>query len=109
VFRVDSEQLSGKAGCDLIERRPRSILGLTRGSADVNEAGDTLMRRQAKGVKHAAIVRVPFGDPVCSVTVRGEHKAHGGGTGGELPPIASRVLGLSTPSLAFRPAFPERQ
>jgi len=78
-------QLSGKADCDLIERRPRPILGRTQWPADVNKAGDALMRRQAKGIKYATVVGVPFGDPVCSVTerVRGDDKAHGGGAGGK--------------------------
>jgi len=51
----------------------------------VNKAGDALMLRQAEGIEHAAVVGVPFGDPVCPVAerVRGEDKAHGGGAGGE--------------------------
>src|ERR1700722_7253641 len=77
--------LSGKTGCDLGERRPRPILGRPRRPADVNKAGDALVRCQTESVEHAAIVGVPFGDPVGAVTERvgGEHKAHGGGTGGE--------------------------
>ncbi len=43
------------------------------------------MRRQAKGIEHAAVVGIPFGDPACPVTERmgGKDEAHGGGTGGE--------------------------
>jgi hypothetical protein len=36
--------LDGKAGGDLVERRPRPILRQTRRPADVNEAGDALVR-----------------------------------------------------------------
>ena len=51
----------------------------------MNKAGDALMRRQAESIEHTAVVGVPFGYPVRPVTegVRGEDKAHGGGTGGE--------------------------
>src|ERR1700722_1759036 len=77
--------LSGKTGCDLVKRRPRPILGRPRRPADVNKAGDALVRCKTESVEHAAIVGVPFGDPVGAITerVRGEHEAHGGGTGGE--------------------------
>ena len=56
------------------ERRPRPILRRTRRPADVNKAGDALMRRQAEGIEHTAVVGVPFGYPVCRVAerVRGE-------------------------------------
>jgi hypothetical protein len=38
------QRLSGKTGRDLVERRPRPILGRTRRPADVNKAGDALVR-----------------------------------------------------------------
>jgi hypothetical protein len=63
--------LSGKADCDLIKRRPWPILGRTRRPPDVNKAGNALMRRQAEGIEHAAVVGVLFGDQVCPVTERG--------------------------------------
>src|SRR5580704_9454397 len=77
--------LSAKAGRNLVERRPRPILGRARRPADVNKAGDTLVRRQAQRVEHAAIVGVPFRDPTRPVAerMRGEHKVHGRGAGGE--------------------------
>ena len=77
--------LIGKADRDLIEWWPRPILRLTRRPADVNKAGDALMRRQAESIEHTAVVGVPFGDPVCPVAegVSGEDETHGRGAGGE--------------------------
>ena len=51
----------------------------------MNKAGDALMRRQAESIEHAAVVGLPFGDPVRPVAegVRGEDKAHGRGAGVE--------------------------
>src|SRR5580698_5844341 len=77
--------LTGKACRDLVERRPRPVLGRTRWRADVNKAGDALVGCQTQRVERAAVVGVPFGDPVGAVTERGrgEHQAHGGGAGGQ--------------------------
>jgi hypothetical protein len=57
----------------------------------ISLSGDALMLCQAEGIEHAAVVGVPFGDPVCAVAerVRGEDKAHGDGTGGEHLPISN--------------------
>ena len=43
------------------------------------------MWRQAKGLEHAAVIGIPFGDPVCPITQRMRRKdeAHGSGAGRE--------------------------
>src|SRR5271156_5209847 len=81
----ESWPLNGKSGRNLLERRPRPILGRTWRRADMNKADDALVRRQTERIEHVAVVGVPFGDPVCAVTkrVRGEDETHGGGPGGK--------------------------
>jgi hypothetical protein len=36
----------------------------------VNKAGDALMRRQAEGIEHIAVVGVPFRDLLCPVALK---------------------------------------
>jgi len=57
-------KLSGKTRGDGVERRPRPIFGRSGRPADVNEAGDALVRRKPERIERVAVVSVPLGDPV---------------------------------------------
>ena len=70
---------------DVGQRRTRAIFRRLRGAADMHEAGDLLVGGEAERVEHAAVIGVPFGDPVRrkAERMRGGHQVHRGGAGGE--------------------------
>src|SRR6266508_6619304 len=60
----------GEAGGDLAERRPRPILGRMNRPADMDKTGDAFVLLEAERVEHAAVIGVPFGDPVGAIAER---------------------------------------
>src|SRR6185436_9092998 len=56
---------------DIRQRRARAILGGLCRRADMDEAGEFLVRLQAKPVEHVAVEREPAGEPVGAIAERG--------------------------------------
>src|SRR5262249_15621247 len=80
--RWAGENLPGtEASGDLVERRRGPVLGRHARPADMDEPRDALVLLEAERSEHAAVIRVPLGDPGRAIAerVRGEHEAHGGG------------------------------
>src|SRR5436190_8428680 len=77
--------VGAEARDELIEWRTRPILGWLRRPSDMDEACNLLLGLDAERVEHAAVVRVPLGEPARGKAerVRGEDQTRGGGAGGE--------------------------
>ena len=69
--------------CPIGGRAP--VLDLLRRPADMHKSGNALVLLETERIQHAAVIGVPFGDPIGAVAERvsGEHQAHGGGAGGQ--------------------------
>ena len=85
--RIGSFGSSGaKARDDRIKFWPVTVVGWFYRAADMDEAGDALMRRDAKRIENSPIVSVPLRNSARGIAhgVRGKDETHRGGAGGEL-------------------------